>query len=176
MLFFSYSDKFILDLAYYYIRNHCWELQLTLLWNFNIIFPCYKWCDFLSLPKYLRLRYEGRCNDTLDNHILLKGHRSSFKGGERSFTTGLLSCHQLQTCHTNDWGNAGSSDNGNIHLVLLWKWCTCIPLHSVFCYLPPPWLLFPMTANVVVSMRPIHHPFFLKGTLTAVNDCNKTKQ
>lgn len=36
---FSYSDKFILNLAYYYIRNHCRELQLAQQWNFNISFP-----------------------------------------------------------------------------------------------------------------------------------------
>lgn len=86
-----------------------------------------------------------------------------------------MSCHQLWTCHTNDWGNAGSSDNGNIHLSPLWRCCTCIPLHSVFCCLPPTWLLFSMTMNVSMRMQPIYHPFFLKGTLTAVNGCNKTR-
>lgn len=39
-----------------------------------------------------------------------------------------------------------------------------------------PDFFFPMTANVIARMQPIYHPFFLKGTLTAVNDCNKTKQ
>lgn len=39
-----------------------------------------------------------------------------------------------------------------------------------------PDFFFPMTANVIVRMQPIYHPFFLKGTLTAVNDGNNTKQ
>lgn len=89
----SYFDKFDLDLAYYRIRNRCRELQLTQLWNCNIIFPGYKWCDFPSLPKKLRWRYESRCTDTLDNHILLKGHRSSFKGGKEA--SQQVPCHVI---------------------------------------------------------------------------------
>ena len=111
----------------------------------------------------------------MDNHILFKGHRSSFTGGERSPTTGPMSCRQSQACHTNDQGDAGRHGNEDIRL-LLWKRRACIPLRSVFRCFPPPWLLFSLTVNAILRMRPIHHPFFLKGTLTMVNDCNKTKQ
>lgn len=49
---------------------------------------------------------------------------------------------------------------------------------TALCLLLPPTYLTFVLVTVDVSMRtqPIHHSFSLKGTLTAVNGCNKTKQ
>lgn len=55
---------------------------------------------------------------------------------------------------------------GAFILLVLWKRCTCIPLHFVSCC--------PLM-HLIVRMLPICHPFLLKGTLTTVNGWNRSK-